>query len=141
MQLAPRSIAGVTMGAEVAQPHPAPIGTGGMRAEVQRGVHLAPAVTRGDQAGWRTTGALGRLFLGVLTGNTQRRVSETHKGFGLSGTFLVCPGGCGWVLPPYRTIVWPGIMQHGAEPQESQQHQLVEKRGDTMAKPPHTVVK
>jgi hypothetical protein len=35
--------------------------------------------------------------------------------------------GLGWPLIPSGTRVWPGIMQHDAEPEESQEHQLVEK--------------
>jgi hypothetical protein len=33
----------------------------------------------------------------------------------------------GWLLIPSGTLVWPGIMQHDAEPEESQDHELVEK--------------
>src|SRR6266481_5640533 len=33
----------------------------------------------------------------------------------------------GWPLIPYGTLVWPGIMQHDAEPEKPQEHQLVEK--------------
>ena len=33
----------------------------------------------------------------------------------------------GWPLLSSGTLIWPGIMQHDAEPEEPQAHQLVEK--------------
>src|SRR2546426_373012 len=59
MQLAPWSTVGRPIGTEIAQPHPALIGTGGLRAAMRRRVHLARAATRGDDTGW---GGAGRLW-------------------------------------------------------------------------------
>ena len=53
-QLAPWASIGMAVGTEIASAHPAAIGTVRVRAEVRRGVDLAAAPPRGDEAGWRS---------------------------------------------------------------------------------------
>src|SRR5262249_62148949 len=67
-QLAPGAAVGVSVGTDIAEPHPAPRGTGGLRAELRRRVHLARAATRGDDAGWWGAGRLGARHSGRRTG-------------------------------------------------------------------------
>src|SRR5262249_60988699 len=80
MQLAPGAAVGVTVGTDIAEPHPAPIGTGGLRAELQRRVHLARAATRGDDAGWWGAGRLGAWHSGLRAGLAVGLVGEARKG-------------------------------------------------------------
>src|SRR5215216_7970715 len=86
MQLSPGASAGMPVGADIALPYPASVGTVRMRAEVPRGVHLVPAATcRGDRRRWgRRELNHGRLG-GLLTGSTGRLVSEASKGLRLVG--------------------------------------------------------
>jgi len=70
IQLAPRSTAGMPIGTEIAQSHPALIHPVRMRAEMLRGVHLARPSSRGNYAGWRATGRLGAVLVGLFTGGT-----------------------------------------------------------------------
>src|SRR5256712_9138514 len=81
VELQPGATTWMAVGTEIAQPRPAPIGTGGVRAELLRGVHLARASPAGDDRQWggRWQGlwSLGRL----LTGRTVRLVEEARKGF------------------------------------------------------------
>jgi|SRR5262245_31258336 len=86
MQLSSGAAAGMTVGADIASPDPALVGTVRMRAEVPRGVHLVPAAPcRGDRRRWGQRelnhGRLGSL----LTGGTGRLISEARKGFRLVG--------------------------------------------------------
>src|SRR5262249_61979155 len=68
MQLAPWSTVGMPIGTEIAQPHPAPIGTVGLRAKMRRRVHLARAAPRGDDTGWWGAGRLWARHSGLRTG-------------------------------------------------------------------------
>src|SRR5467141_4844968 len=127
MQLAPQSPAGMTVGRDIAQTEPAPIGTGRLGAEVRRRVHLARPSPRGDHAGWRATGRLGCGRVGLLTGGTRGFVGEARKRLRVAGALARWRQRLGWSLIPCGTRVWPSIMQHDAEPEESEEHQLVEK--------------
>src|SRR6266571_28384 len=127
LELPPEATVGVTVGTDIAEPGPAPIGTGRMGAEMGRGVHRTAAPARGDLAGWRTTRQLGSMLVGLLTGGTGRLAGEARKRLGVAGTLGRRRQRLGWPLIPTGTLVWPGIMQHDAEPEESQKHQLVEK--------------
>src|SRR2546423_5537398 len=130
MQLAPGAAAGMTVSAEIAEPHPALIRTGRRRAEMLRGLHLARPSPRGDSAGWRAPGRLGGVCVGLLTGGTVGRAGETRKRLRVAGALARWRQRLGWPLIPSGTLLWPGIMQHDAEPEESQEHQLVEKEGE-----------
>jgi hypothetical protein len=127
MQLAPGTAVGVTVGAAIAEPHPALIRTGRIRAEMLRGLHLARPSPRGDSAGWRATGRLGGVCVGLRTGGTGGLTGETRKRLRVAGALARWRQRLGWPLIPSGTLVWPGIMQHDAEPEESQAYQLVEK--------------
>ena len=127
MQLAPGATVGVTIGTDIAEPDPAPIVAGGMGAEVPRRVHLARAAARGHDTGWRARGRLGSVLVGLLTGGTGGRAGESRKRLWGAGALARWRQRLGWLLIPSGTLVWPSIMQHDAEPEESEEHQLVEK--------------
>src|SRR2546427_2591560 len=116
-----------SIGTDIAQPHPAPIGIGGMRAEVPRGVHLARAATRGDLAGWWATGRLGCGRVGLLTGGTGGRAGEARKRLrdprALTGWWYEL----GWPLDACGVTTGPGRVQHAAQPEQTPQHHLGEK--------------
>src|SRR5262249_5629086 len=128
VQLAPGTAVGVTVGTEIAEPDPALIRTVWMGTEVRRRVHLARAAARGHEAGWRATGRLRSVRVGLLTGGTRGLAGEARKRLRVAGALARWWQRLGWLLIPSGTLVWPGIMQHDAEPQKSQQHQLVEKQ-------------
>jgi len=67
------------------------------------------------------------MLVGLLTGSTGRLAGEARKRLRVAGTLARRRQRLGWLLIPSGTFVWPGIMQHDAEPEESQEHQLVEK--------------
>src|SRR5437867_963060 len=127
MQLAPGATVGVTIGTDIAEPDPAPIVAGGMGAEVPRRVHLARAAARGHDTGWRAPGRLGSVLVGLLTGGTGGRGGEAREWLRVAGALARRRQRLGWPLLSSGTLIWPGIMQHDAEPEESQEHQLVEK--------------
>jgi len=126
MQLAPGATAGMSIGTDIAQPYPAPIVAVGMGAEVERGLHLARPSPRGHDTGWRAPGRLGSMLVALLTGGTGGLAGEARKRLQVAGA-LGRRQRLGWPLIPCGAIAWPGIMQHDAEPEESHQHQLVEK--------------
>jgi hypothetical protein len=74
----------------------------------------------------------------VCTGVAIRLSSEARKGVRLATA--LGPQGCGLQRRWARggRIAWPRPMEHDAQPHQGDQHQLVEKRGETMATPPHT---
>src|SRR5438094_10325094 len=85
MQLSPGATAGMTVGTNIAQPEPAAIATGGIGTEMARGVHLAAASARGDEAGWWGGGGLRARGGGVLTGIEMGRAGgggRGHRGAG-----------------------------------------------------------
>ena len=98
-----------------------------MRAEVPRRVHLARPSPRGHDTGWRAPGRLGSVLVGLLTGGTGGRAGEARKWLRVAGALARRRQGLGWPLIPCGAIAWPRMMQHDAEPEESQEHQLVEK--------------
>ena len=73
-----------SIGAEIAEPHPALIRTVRIRAEMPRGIHLARPSPRGHDAGWRATGWLGDVLVDLLTGGTGGLAGEARKGLGLT---------------------------------------------------------
>src|SRR5438128_9758912 len=79
IRLAPQATAGMPIGTDIVQSHPALIRTVQMRAEMLRGVHLARPSSRGSHAGWRATGRLGSVLVGLLTGGTGGLADETLK--------------------------------------------------------------
>src|SRR5436190_19782527 len=123
IQLSPRATVGMTIRTEIAEPHPTPIRTVRIGAELLRGVHVARASPTGGDRRWRRRGFLRRL----LTGGTAGRAGEARKRLGGAGTLARRRQRFGWLLIPSGTLAWPGIMQHDAEPEEPQDHELVEK--------------
>src|SRR5262249_31437683 len=126
MQLPPGATVGVTVGAEIAEPHPALIRTGWIRAEMRRRVHLARAAPRGDDAGWWGAGRLGTRHSCLRTGLAVGLVGEARKGLrdpkALTGWWYEL----GWPWDACGVTPGPGSMQHAAQPEQTQQHQLVE---------------
>jgi hypothetical protein len=53
LELSPEATTGMPIGAQVAQPEPAAIGTVWVRTEVLGGIDVAAAPPRGHDAGWR----------------------------------------------------------------------------------------
>src|SRR5881409_1497538 len=127
IQLSPRATVGMTMRTEIAEPHPTPIRTVRIGAELLRGVHVARASPTGGDRRWRRGRWRRRGFLRLLTGGTAGLAGEARKRLGGAGTLARRRQRFGWLLIPSGTLAWPGIMQHDAEPEEPQDHELVEK--------------
>src|SRR2546426_530709 len=98
IQLAPRATAGMPIGTDIAQPHPALIRTVRMRAEVPRGVHLARPSPRGHEAGWRSCGGVRVRGGGVLTGGTEGPAGEARKRLRVAGVLARWQDGLGWLV-------------------------------------------
>src|SRR5216684_278640 len=123
MQLAPGGAAGMTIGAEITEPHPALI-----RAEMLRGIHLARPSPRGHDAGWRATGWLGYVLVGLLTGGTQGPAGEARKRLQVTGALGRClgrPGRCG---ASGGAVGGPHHVEHETQPHQADEQQPVEKR-------------
>src|SRR5882724_4577439 len=128
MQLAPGATVGVTVGAEIAEPHPALIRTGRIRAEMLRGLHLARPSPRGHDAGWRATGRLGCGRVSLLTGGTGGRAGEARKRLRVAGALARWQDGLHWSPLCRSALARPGSRQHEKYPEQSQQHELREKK-------------
>jgi len=91
------------------------------------GVDLARAATRGDDAGWWGAGRLWARHSGLRTGRAVGRAGEARKGLrdprALAGWWYAL----GWPRDACGVTTGPGSMQHAAQPEQTQQHQLVEK--------------
>src|SRR5215471_10407837 len=136
VQLPPRATARMPVGTDIAQPHPAPIGTGRLRAKMRRRVHLARAATRGDDAGWWATGRLGDVLVGLGTGVAVRLGGEARKGCGR--TVALGPWGGGLACRRARGsgVAGPRPLEHDTQPRQGDQHQLVEKEMGDRGKTP-----
>ena len=116
------------MRTEIAPSHPASIVAVRIGTERLRGVHLTwPSPAGGDRRRWEGRWQ-SRWFLRRLrTGRTGGLVGKTRKRLRVAGALARRQQRLGWPLIPCGTlVVWPGIMQHDTEPEESQEHQLVE---------------
>src|SRR5712691_1062392 len=82
MPLAPPSTAGMTVGRDRAQAEPATIRTGGTGTEMVGGGDLARPSSRGHDAGWRATGRLGSVLVGLRTGGPGGLRVRPGNGFG-----------------------------------------------------------
>src|SRR6266704_6225740 len=98
LELPPEATVGVTVGTDIAEPGPAPIGTGRMGAAMGRGVRRTAAPARGDLAGWRTTRQLGSMLVGLLTGGTGRLAGEARKRLWVAGTLARWHDGLGGLV-------------------------------------------
>src|SRR5215468_4303643 len=128
IQLSPRATVGMTIRTEIAEPHPTPIRTVRIGAELLRGVHLAWASPPGGDRRWRWRWQRHGFLRRLLTGGTAGLAGEARKRLGVAGTPARRRQRFGGLLISSGTRVWPGIMQHDAEPEESQEHQLVEQK-------------
>src|SRR5260370_40706243 len=81
----PGGAGGITIAAEIPEPQPALIRTVWIRAEMLRGLHLARPSPRGHDAGWRATGWLGDVLVGLLTGGTRGPAGEARKRLQVTG--------------------------------------------------------
>src|SRR5438128_10432995 len=104
IQLAPQATAGMPIGTDIVQSHPALIRTVQMRAEMLRGVHLARPSSRGSYAGWRATRRLGCVLVGLRTGGTGRLAGEARKRLRVAGTLARRRQRLGWLLIPSGTL-------------------------------------
>src|SRR6266853_2802225 len=128
MQLAPGAAVGMTVGTDMAQPHPAPIGTGRMGTEVRRRVHLARPSPRGHDAGGRATGRLRSVLVGLRTGGTGGLAGEARKRLRVAGALARWQDGLHWSPLCRSALARPGSRQHEKYPEQSQQHELREKK-------------
>ena len=64
----------------------------------------------------------------LLTGGTGGLAGEARKWLRAARALARRWQRLGWPLIPSGALMWPGIVQHDTEPQESQQHQLIEKQ-------------
>src|SRR5262249_17213392 len=127
VELPPGATTRMAVGTEIAQPHPAPIGTVGLRAEMRRRVHLARAATRGHDAGWWSAGRLGSVRVGLLRGGTGGLAGEARKGLRDPRALAGWWERLGEPLEVCDVTAGPGIMPHTTEPEQTHQPQLVEK--------------
>src|SRR5712692_85009 len=112
MQLAPGTAVGVSVGTDIAEPYPAPIVAVGLGAEMERGVHLARPSPRGHDAGWRATGRLGSVLVGLLTGGTGGLAGEARKRLRVAGALARWQDGLHWSPLCRSALARPGSMQH-----------------------------
>src|SRR5712691_3301895 len=115
IQLAPGSTAGMPIGTDIAQPHPALIRTVRMRAAMLRGVYLARPSSRGSHAGWRATGRLGSVLVGLLTGGTGGLAGEARKRLRVAGALARWWQRWGSGRARHDALGWPHTMTHQAE--------------------------
>jgi hypothetical protein len=110
--------------------------TVGIGTEMVGGVDLAPASSRRDDTRGRGTGRLTAGLDGLFTSVAVGLAGKTRQRFGLLGAHARWRHGVGWSRPSRRPVAWPHDMQHAAQPQQSQPHQLVEDMGATRVLPP-----
>src|SRR5262249_52823188 len=93
---APPPAAGVPIGANILQPHPAIIGTARLGTELRRGVYLArPSRGRGKRR-WRDKRNWGGRRSRLLAQGTGRFVGETSKRLGILGVLVEQRGRLAW---------------------------------------------
>ena len=111
----------------IAPAQPAAIVAVRMGAEMLRGVHLAwPSPAGGDRRRWEGRWQSRWCLRHLLTGRTGGLTGETRKRLRVAGALARRWQRLGGPLLPSGTRVWPGRMQHDAEPEKPQEHQLVE---------------
>src|SRR2546425_8530690 len=101
-----------SIGTDIAEPDPAPIGTVRMRAEMPRGVHVARPSPRRHDTGWRATGWLGYGLVGLLTGGTEGLAGEARKRLRVAGALARWQDGLHWSPLCRSALARPGSMQH-----------------------------
>jgi hypothetical protein len=117
----------MAVGAQVAQPQPAAIVTGRMRAKMPGGIHRMRTPIRWGH--W--IGAHRRRWRGmcglVCTQGARGLLGQTRKRFGLDGVLTRGLDGLrlDGLLRGHGSSAGPGKVQHDTQLQESQDHQLV----------------
>jgi len=102
--------------ANIAEPEPAAIGTGGIRTEMVGGDDVATAAPCRDQRRWRGAGRLPARCDALFTGVTVGFMSETQKGFGLFGALVRWRDERSCSLLLGRPSAWPYNMQYEEQP-------------------------
>jgi hypothetical protein len=128
LELPPRATPGMAIGAEIAPPDPAVIGTVRIRTEMGRSVHLAAAPAPGDQAGWWSREGLMARLGGLCTRVTRGSMGEASKRFWGFGTGLDRLGGRRCRLARRGSPPAPRSMQEQAEAEQSEEQECVEKQ-------------
>jgi len=129
IQLSPRAAARMTMRTEIAPSPPAALVAGRSGTERLRGVQLTwPSPAGGDRRRWEGRWQSRWCLRRLRTGRTGGLVSQARKRLRVAGALARRQQRLRWPLIPCGTlVVWPGIMPHDAEPEESQEQQLGEK--------------
>ena len=135
-QLPPGTAIGMVIGTQVAPADPAAIHTVWIGAEMAGGVDLAASPPRHDEARGRGGRRLWARGTVVLTGVAVRLGGEARKRCGLK--MALWPWA--WGLRCRRThsggVTRPRPLEHNAQPHQSDQHQLVEKKMGDHGKTP-----
>src|SRR2546426_7566923 len=122
--LPPGATTRMPVGTEIAQPHPAPIGTGGLRAKMRRRVHLARAAPHGDDARWWGAGSLWARHSCLRTGLAVGRAGMARKGLrdprALAGWWYAL----GWPRDACGVTTGPGSLHHAAQPEQTVVYRL-----------------
>jgi hypothetical protein len=127
LELPPRASPGMAVGAEIAPPDPPVIGTVRIRTEMGRRIHLAVALSRGDQAGWWSREGLMAGLGCVLTHVARRYMGEADKGLWVFGTGLDRLGGRGYRLAPRGSSPAPRSVQEHAKAEQAKEQECGEK--------------
>src|SRR5215510_10613271 len=93
-----------------------------------RGVDLTTASLWRAEARWWGTGCGGTGLNGLFTGVAEGLVGETSKGCRLAGALVGWRGWLGWTLTVCGPIAWPAVVEHDAQPEQSEEAELVEKK-------------
>jgi hypothetical protein len=137
---APGATVGGTVGAELAEPHPALIRPVRRWADRLRGLPRARPSPRGYEAGWRATGRLGGVRVRLLPGGPGGLAGEARKRLGVAGALAPWPDGLGW-WGEARPRLGPAscrITNHQRSPKTTRWEK---NGGGIMAKSPRSVVK
>src|SRR5262244_1036745 len=119
----------MTMRTEIAPAHPAAIVAVRIGAEMLRGVHLAwPSPAGGDRRRWEGRWQSRWCLRRLLTGRTVGLMGETRKRLRVAGALARGLGKRGRGQARCGAVIGPHPRQHDAQPQESQEQQLVEKQ-------------
>src|SRR5215510_2093569 len=119
LELAPAPTVGIAIGPNILPPRPAPIGTGGMRTELLRAVHLPwPSRGGGKQRRWDTWCGRARRQ-GRLTSGTGGFAGEPRKRLRISRAFVQRCGGPADGRARGRAISCPPLIQEDTQPREA----------------------
>ena len=93
-----------------------------------RGVDLTTASLCRAEARWWGTGCWRTGLSGLCTGVAEGLVGETGKGCRLAGALVGWRGWLGWTLTWCGPSAWPAVVEHDAQPEQSEEAELVEKK-------------